>query len=62
MRVDYILRGLEIPAGAHRIEFRCVDDVYLRSAKLSLIASIVVGCIFLVLIGLAVRSAVVQKR
>ena len=61
VRVDYILRGLEIPAGTHKIEFRCVDDVYLRSARISLIASIVVGCAFLVLIGLAVRSAVVQK-
>jgi len=62
VRVDYILRGLAIPAGAHKIEFRCVDDVYLRSAHISLIASIVVGVAFLALIGLAVRGAVVAKR
>ena len=61
IRVDYILRGLEIPAGTHKIEFRCVDDVYLRSARISLIASIVVGVVFLALLGMAVRSAVVRK-
>ena len=52
---------LEIPAGTHKIEFRCVDDVYLRSARISLIASIVVGVVFLALLGMAVRSAVVRK-
>ena len=61
IRVDYILRGLEIPAGTHKIEFRCVDDVYLRSARISLIASIVVGVVFLALLGMAVRSAAVRK-
>lgn len=53
VRVNYILRGLEIPAGDHKIEFKCVDEVFLEGARLSLIASIVVGLVLLGLLGFA---------
>ncbi|MDR1523755.1 MAG: hypothetical protein LBS79_00670 [Tannerella sp.] len=58
VRVNYILRGLAVPAGEHKIEFKCMDDIYLKSAKISLISSIVVGIIILCLFGFAVWTAV----
>jgi hypothetical protein len=54
VRVNYILRGLAVPAGEHKIEFRCIDEVYLKGAKISLAASWVVGILLLCLIGIAV--------
>ncbi|MDR3260341.1 MAG: hypothetical protein LBT78_00745, partial [Tannerella sp.] len=54
VRVNYVLRGLAIPAGQHHIEFKCVDDIYYRGAKISLIASIVVGIVLLSLFGYAI--------
>ncbi len=57
VRVNYILRGLEIPAGNHKIEFKCVDDVYLQGAKISKIASIIVGLIILCLLGFAIWTS-----
>ena len=54
VRVNYILRGLEVPAGNHKIEFRCIDDVYLRGAMISKISSIIVGIIILCLLSFAI--------
>ena len=53
IRVNYILRGLEIPAGNHTIEFKCIDDLYQQSAKISLIASIITGILLVCLFGFA---------
>ncbi len=53
LRVNYILRGLEIPAGQHVIEFKCVDEVYEQSASLSNWSSVIVGLLILGFIGLA---------
>ncbi|MDR2680444.1 MAG: hypothetical protein LBC47_06495, partial [Tannerella sp.] len=58
VRVNYILRGLAVPAGEHKIEFKCIDDVYPRGAKISLISSIVAGIILLFLFGFAVWTSV----
>lgn len=48
MRVDYILRGMEIPAGKHTIEFKFDPDVVKTGSKISLASSILLG---LLLIG-----------
>jgi uncharacterized membrane protein YfhO len=51
LRVDYAFRGLVIPAGQHRIEFRFHPRTYFTGAKISSISSILL--ILLVLAGLA---------
>ncbi|MDR1097376.1 MAG: hypothetical protein LBL57_04520 [Tannerella sp.] len=61
VRVNYILRGLEVPAGNHTIEFKCIDDVHLRGAKISKTASAIVGIILLGLFGLAIRTMLRRK-
>ena len=62
VRVNYILRGLQVPAGNHKIEFRCVDEVYLRGVKISRIASIFVGIILLSMVGFACRTVISKKE
>ncbi|MDR0574928.1 MAG: hypothetical protein LBG96_13045 [Tannerella sp.] len=57
IRVNYILRGLEVPAGNHHIEFKCIDDVYLQGANISKISSIIVGLIILCLSGFIIRTS-----
>ena len=39
-RVDYILRGLEIPKGKHSIEFKFIPEVVSKGSTLALISSI----------------------
>lgn len=51
VRANYILRALPIPAGNHQIEFKCVDEVYVKSGKISLWSSILVGVIIVGLLG-----------
>ena len=53
IRVNYILRALPVPAGEHSIEFKCVDEVYQKGTRISLIASILVGTVLLGLFGVA---------
>ena len=53
VRVNYILRGLEVPAGNHQIEFKCIDETYLWGEKLSIITSIITGIMILCLFGYA---------
>ncbi|MBR1426611.1 MAG: hypothetical protein IJ581_04070 [Paludibacteraceae bacterium] len=40
LRADYILRAVQLPAGRHIVEFRCVDDLLLRMQKWSILASV----------------------
>jgi len=62
VQVNYILRGLQVPAGDHKIEFRCVDEIYQRGAKISMIASIIVGFILVGLLGYAIWHTFRKKE
>ena len=62
IRVNYTLRGLEIPAGNHKIEFKCIDEIYLRGAMISKTASIIVGIILFSLLGLAIWIEMRKNR
>jgi hypothetical protein len=50
-QTDYVLRGMILPAGAHKVEFKFEPKVYRIGEKISLISSIL---LILVVIGLAV--------
>lgn len=62
IRVNYILRGLEIPAGEHEVVFECVDELYLKSAKWSTYGSILTGLILLALVGLLIAAGLRKKK
>ena len=62
VRVNYILRGLEVPAGNHKIEFKCIDDIYLRGAKISMVSSTIVGIVILCLVGFAILTSLKRYR
>ncbi|MFM7032749.1 MAG: YfhO family protein, partial [Bacteroidota bacterium] len=36
LRVNYLMRGLALPAGSHRVEFRFEPSTYLQGEKISL--------------------------
>ncbi|GHT67148.1 membrane protein [Bacteroidia bacterium] len=62
VRVNYILRALAVPAGEHRIEFKCVDELALKSVALSKWGSIFVAIVLAGLIGLLVVQNKKKKQ
>ena len=57
IRANYILRALPVPEGKHEIEFKCYDDLFQKSAKISLWGSIFVGLCIVALMALLVVPA-----
>ncbi|WP_109829800.1 YfhO family protein [Reichenbachiella versicolor] len=47
LRADYILRGLEVPAGKHKVEFKFQPQSYFIGNRVSMGASILVVCLVL---------------
>ena len=62
IRVNYILRGLAVPAGNHKIELKCIDEVYLQGESISKVSSIIVGIILLCLFGFAIWTSLKHNR
>lgn len=54
IRVNYILRGLQVPAGNHVIQFTCKDELFIKGQKISLWGSVIAGLVLISLIGLLI--------
>jgi hypothetical protein len=55
-RVNFILRGVEIPAGKHQIAWRFEPESYLKGSTYSMIGSLVLLLGFLGITGLELRN------
>jgi hypothetical protein len=59
VRVNYVLRGMKIPAGKHNIEFYFHPESFYTGEKISLASS---GLLLLLLIGLIVRDFMERRK
>lgn len=55
-RVNYVLRGLEVPAGKHTIEFKFQPEIVQYGARITLASSILLMVIFMVGLGYSIRN------
>ena len=55
IRVNYLLRGMKVPAGQHKIEFKFYPKAHYIGSKISLVSSVL---IILILLGLVVMVAI----
>ena len=62
IRANYVLRALPIPAGKHTIEFKCVDELMIKSHNWSRYMSILVGIAILGLAGLGIYRKVKKEK
>jgi len=53
IRVNYVLRGMRVPAGRHKIEFRFEPDSYITGEKIALASS---GLLLLAFMGILVME------
>ena len=56
IRVNYLLRGLKIPAGKHTIEFSFKPEKYYRGEKISLASSVLILLLVIGAIGMGVKE------
>lgn len=63
IRVNYILRGMEIPAGTHELRFAFEPAVFTTGQRASLVSSILIGLLLLagLFLQLTPNSAFTQK-
>jgi uncharacterized membrane protein YfhO len=56
VRVNYVLRGMSLPAGKHNIEFRFEPDSYKKGNTLSLLSSIIGAILILAAIVVTLKK------
>lgn len=56
LKVDYVLRGLNIPAGKHIIEFKLINERSNNAEKVNLTASIILTLLILIAAILGIKS------
>lgn len=56
VKTDYVLRGLNIPAGKHKIKFEFRPQTYLKWGKVSLVSSILILLVLIGGIGLNIKN------
>jgi Bacterial membrane protein YfhO len=57
-RVNYVLRGMVLPAGTHKVEFIFHPKVYFIGEKISLISSILLLVLMVIFAGIEIRKAI----
>ena len=62
VRANYVLRALPIPAGEHTIEFKCVDELMIKSHNWSTYMSILIGIAILALAGFGIYRKVKKEK
>ena len=62
IRANYILRALPIPAGKHTIEFKCVDELMIKSHKWSHYMSILVWLVIIGAVGFGIYRKVKKSK
>jgi hypothetical protein len=61
-RVNYILRGMVLPAGEHTIEFRFEPDSYYKGSKIASVSSYILVLLLLGAIGWEIRERNRKKK
>ena len=62
VKTNYLLRGLNLPAGNHKIEFKFHPDTYFKWNTPSLISSILILLVLLGGIGLGIKEELAKKE
>ena len=61
LRANYVLRGLRIPVGNHKIEFRFEPESYYTGEKVALVGSVLFYLVLFGLSGMAIRAYLQEK-